>query len=242
MHPIAARRTAITWIRPVRPGHTFHRATTARWSIAAGHLRPPPASSSAEALAVATVTTDAGGRALQPTKLAGGIDPRSWPEIDASCHQSLLVLRSACRLANEPGRHLQLGVRNCLVGFACSCRRIMLEKLLPTVLATMASPLAGSDATGSSCLSQSTRHRSYLRRRRPPRRRLRPLRAICPSPLASVCGELRSYAPNRVRFSAPRCRRSIVKSGDNDCKSTPPAMPAPSMRHGSKPKCCPSLT
>lgn len=195
------------------------------------------------------MTANARGRSLKTTQLTGWIDPAARPEVHASSHQSLLVLRSTDRFVKEFGRHLKLGVRKLVMGFACNCRRIMFEKFDPAPLLTaMASPFAGSDATSASGLFETlSACHQYL----PPRLDLRPRRAIGLPPtttatsttpasstshalllwLHRVCG----YAPNKVRLSAPMCRRAMVKSGDNDCKSTAPAMPAPSMRHGSKP-------
>lgn len=135
---------------------------------------------------------------MESACLTGRIDPAAWPEIDASCHQSLLILRSTARLWKELGRHLQLGVRNCRNGFARSC----LPSILETVLAAMASPLPGSNATGSPCLFQavSSGHQ-YLRPRllrflrraiagyRRPRRLPRRPRLLCTIPF-SICSAM----------------------------------------------------
>lgn len=120
-----------------------------------GPLQPSTPPAATKTLSMTTVTANAGGRSLQPTQLASGIDAAARPEIDTSRHQSLLVLRRTDRFAKEPGRHLKLGVRKLRTGLACTCRRIMSEKLPAPLLTAMPSVLSGSDTTSATGLFEA---------------------------------------------------------------------------------------
>lgn len=102
------------------------------------------------------MSSDAGGGTMQPTQLTGRIDTTAWPKVNASCHQSLLVLRIAARLVNEFGRQRNDGVRNWRILFAPprTCLSIILPKLKLGPLAAMPSALSGSVATGLAGLFQ----------------------------------------------------------------------------------------
>jgi hypothetical protein len=63
-------------------------------------------------------------------------------------------------------------------------------------------------------------------RRRRPRRDFRAITLLL-FRVGSFFWRSTHHAPNRVRSSAATCSRSIVKSGDLDCKSTAHCMPAP---------------
>lgn len=90
-----------------------------------GPLRISPSSpSSTNTLSVSALATYSRRWSIQPTQLTSRIDAAAWPEILASCHQSLRVLRSAARFMKAPGRNLKLGVRKLRMALPFVCFRI----------------------------------------------------------------------------------------------------------------------